>query len=274
MKIRPLRSNDIPSLLELSQQAGWNQTQADWERMIALAPDACHGIEADDRIVSSTTGIRHGHDLAWIGMVLTHEAHRGRGYATALVQHAIDHLRDKVAWIKLDATDTGKPVYARLGFQDETEVQRWERKPGPVEKASSYLIHEYAVDPSFDRAYFGAYRVPLLNALRRDGESCFVVGYGYAMSRPGARARHLGPCVVRSTEAARALVEDVLAKHGGESVIWDLFPSNADAVRLAKQYGFQPMRHLTRMALPCRPDVLPILRNESSVFAIAGFEYG
>lgn len=57
-------------------------------------------------------------------------------------------------------------------------------------------------------------------------------------------------------------------------MFWDLFAGNRDAVKLAREYGFQPVRHLTRMALRCDPDVVPMLRNESSVFAIAGFEYG
>ena len=83
------------------------------------------------------------------------------------------------------------------------------------------------------------------------------------------------PMPVSATlKVARTLVEDVLAKHGSEPIIWDLFASNQEAVRMAKQYGFQPMRHLTRMALRCRPEAPPLLKNESSVFAIAGFEYG
>ncbi len=273
-KIRLLRASDLPACLELSRQAGWNQLPGDWERMLTLAPDSSFGLEADGVIVSTTTAIKHGPDLAWIGMVLTHEQHRGKGYATSLVKHAINHVRDKVRWIKLDATDQGKPLYAALGFTDETPIGRWRRPAGPSTKSTSYLIHDYAIDPSFDRAYFGAYRVPALNAIRRDGVCRFVVSYGYAMSRPGALAHYFGPCVVRSVEAARALLENTLEEYGDRDIFWDLFTNNTEAVRLARQYGFQPERSLTRMAMPGKPGELPLLRNESSVFAIAGFEYG
>lgn len=274
-KIRLLRSSDIPNCLELSRQAGWNQLESDWERTLSLAPDSSFGIEVDGAIISTTTAIKHGPDLAWIGMVLTHEQHRGQGHATSLLKHSIAAVKDKVRWIKLDATEQGKPLYASLGFTPETPVGRWRRPAGPVEKSTSYLIHDYAIDPSFDRAYFGAYRVPTLNAVRRDGVCRFVVSYGYAMSRKGANSHYFGPCVVRSTEAARALLENTIEEFGKDrDIFWDLFTNNNEAVRLARQYGFQPERSLTRMAMPTRPGELPLLRNESSVFAIAGFEYG
>jgi GNAT superfamily N-acetyltransferase len=273
-KIRHLRASDIPSCLELSRQAGWNQLQSDWERMLSLAPDTSFGIEADGAIVSTATALKHGPDLAWIGMVLTHERHRGKGLATSLVQHAISSVSSEVRWIKLDASDQGKQIYVSLGFTDECPVSRWRRPAGPSAKSTSYLIHDYAIDPSFDRAYFGAHRLAALNALRRDGECSFVVSYGYAMSRPGELAHYFGPCGVRSTEAARALLEHTLEKHADRDIFWDLFTHNKEAVRLARQYGFQPERSLTRMAKPSKPGELPILRNESSIFAIAGFEYG
>jgi hypothetical protein len=135
-------------------------------------------------------------------------------------------------------------------------------------------VHSYVIDPSFDRAYFGAYRVPLLNALVRDGSAAFVVGKGYAMQRPGRQAVHFGPCVVRTRDAARLLVEWFLEQHPDEEVIWDLFPDNSDAVQLAIDYGFEPYRHLLRMKMPGGPDLRPLVQNNSSVFAIAGFEYG
>lgn len=190
-KIRTLRSNDIPHLLDLSTAAGWNQTAADWERLLHLCRDNCWGIEIDGRVVSSTTAIRYASDLAWIGMVLTHPEYRKRGLASSLMQHAIDDVRKDVKWIKLDASDEGKPIYEKLGFVEETHLQRWRRPAGPADRLSSYMVHDYIVDPSFDRAYFGAYRIPLLNSLRRDGGSSFVMGYGYAMTRPGALASYL-----------------------------------------------------------------------------------
>ncbi|MFN7919956.1 MAG: GNAT family N-acetyltransferase [Bryobacteraceae bacterium] len=275
-KIRHLRQPDVPALIELSRQAGWNQTAADWERTLALAPEGAFGIESNGQIVSSTTVTCYADDLAWIGMVLTEKSHRGKGNAKALMEHALKYCKQRgVSWAKLDATELGRPIYAKLGFRDECPVERWKRAAGASPKASaSHLIRPYIVDPSFDRAYFGAYRVPLLNALLRSGDSYYRTGFGYAMSRPGDLATYFGPCVVRTRDAARLLIECFLEKHGGEDVFWDLFPDNSDAVQLAIDFGFQPVRQLTRMVAAVTPERTPLLRHNASVFAIAGFEYG
>jgi len=275
-RIRNLRSADIPHLLELSRLAGWNQTAADWERALTLSPHHCFGVETDGRIVSSAAAFLYGQDLAWIGMVLTHPAYRGQGRARSLLDHTIKALRQAgIGWMKLDATEQGRPLYESLGFAAECPVERWKRPAGKGPKpAAPPLVHPYVVDPSFDRAYFGAYRVPLLNALVRAGEAAFVVGYGYAMTRPGSLATYFGPSVVRTREAARRLLEWFLANHGEEEIFWDLFPDNTDAVQLAIDYGFEPARHLVRMAAPCRPGATPLAHHNSSIFAIAGFEYG
>jgi GNAT superfamily N-acetyltransferase len=276
-RIRHLRQSDLSALVELSQQAGWNQTAADWERTLSLAPEGSFGIEANGRVVSSATAICYGDELAWIGMVLTHKDHRGKGNAKALVDHALKYLKQRgIGWAKLDATDQGRPIYARLGFADEHDVERW-RRPGVTGTGgnqASHRVSRYVVDPSFDRAYFGAYRVPLLNALLRAGDTYYRTGFGYAMTRPGALATYFGPCVVRTRDAARMLIETFLAGHGPEEIVWDLFPGNSDAVQLAIDFGFQPVRHLTRMTMAVTPGRTPLLRNNSSVYAIAGFEYG
>ena len=275
-KIRLLKSNDLPDLLALSRQAGWNQTESDWSRLLTLAPQSCFGVEVGNDIVATTTAMPYAKELAWIGMVLTAEPHRGQGMATALLDHTLAQLKEReVGWAKLDATEQGRPIYTKLGFHDEFPVERWRRAPGKgFQPTTSRPVHPYVVDPSFDRAYFGAYRIPLLNALAREASADLVVGYGFAMNRPGSRARYFGPSVVRTRDAARALLEAFLAKYPNEEIYWDMLPDNTDAVQLAIDNGFEPSRHLTRMSLALQPGIRPLVQNSSSVFAIAGFEYG
>ncbi len=274
-KIRLLRTADIPELVSLSTQANWNQTAADWQRMMDLAPEGCFGMESGGQVVSSTTAIRYASEVGWIGMVLTDKANRGRGNANALLNHALAYLRaHKVGWAKLDATEEGHPIYAKLGFTDECTVERWKRPGGSPAVASTRELTRYILDPSFDRAYFGAPRQPLLSALSAEHDAGLVPGFGYAMGRPGARASYFGPTVVRTREAARLLLEWYLAKQGGSEVLWDLFPENKDAVQLAIEFGFQPDRTLTRMSLRCTPGAPPLLRHNTGILAIAGFEYG
>mgnify|MGYP006173085049 CR=1 FL=1 len=53
--IRKLTAVDVSAALELSEQAGWNQLEADWRRMLELEPEGCFGVEADGRVAASAT---------------------------------------------------------------------------------------------------------------------------------------------------------------------------------------------------------------------------
>src|SRR5271154_2024285 len=94
--VRLLDEQDTPSASQLSAEAGWNQTEDDWRMLLRLSPENCFGIEADDRLVATTTLICYGKQLGWIGMVLTNRAYQRRGFARTLLVHAIaraDELR-------------------------------------------------------------------------------------------------------------------------------------------------------------------------------------
>src|SRR5205085_5065787 len=127
-QLRLLNSGDLAAAFELSASAGWNQTVEDWSMLMELAPEGCFGIEADGRLVSTTTLVCYGQRLAWIGMVLTNAEYRGRGFARRLLAEALDRADSVgVETVKLDATDQGRPLYEKLGFKPEQAIERWIR---------------------------------------------------------------------------------------------------------------------------------------------------
>src|SRR5437763_10320930 len=141
-ELRLLTADDLATATELSTAAGWNQTPEDWQMLITLAPNDCFAIEADGKIVSTTTLLCHSQRLAWIGMVLTGANYRERGFARRLLTAAL-HRADslEIDTIKLDATDAGKSLYERFGFMPEQPVERWSRicsalPPSPATKRS------------------------------------------------------------------------------------------------------------------------------------------
>ncbi len=267
--VRPLKASDIEAAANLCQTAGWNQTRQDWSNLLRLAPQGCFCIEVDSELAATTTAVCYGSELAWIGMVLTHPRYRGRGFARALMEHALEYLEQRdVGWIKLDATDMGRPLYRKLGFEDEGIIERWLRSSGEV--PNSVPRSAASIWSWLDLPAFGADRSELLNQLGQIG-SAEIPDQAYAMGRPGAQAAYFGPCVSLSAGAAADLVEWFLARHGGEQVYWDLLPANSEAVHLARNFGFEPVRRLVRMA---RRETRPFMHDDSRVFAIAGFEYG
>ncbi|MGA2589035.1 MAG: GNAT family N-acetyltransferase [Bryobacteraceae bacterium] len=275
-RLRILEPADIPRAVRIAEAAGWNQTDTDWRNLLRLAPETCFGLECEGALAATTTAVCYERKLAWIGMVLTDADYRRRGFARRLMEHAIEALAQRqVAWIKLDATEMGAPLYRSLGFQDECAVERWGRSGGDAEQARdlTWAVPTLLDLPALDLTAFGADRSPLLAVLAPLG-AAELPGQGYAMARPGAKAAYFGPCVSRSTEAAHELLRWFLGPHPHAPVYWDLLPDNAEAVRLACAFGFAPVRRLVRMARPGAPGAAPLAHDDSKVFAIAGFEYG
>ena len=267
--IRRLCPSDLDGALRLTRAAGWNQLAADWERLLFLEPEGCFVLECDGQIAASTTVLCYGNDLAWVGMVLTAPEFRRRGFAESLIVHALEFAESrKIANLKLDATDSGIELYRKYGFMNECEIERWRRNPGPIEPAG---VSPYSPDAVYDRMNFGADRTRLLKELAKLGAAS-ILEEGYAMGRPGFSAAYFGPCVAKSGAVARRLLHWFLADNAAQPVFWDLFPANKEAVRIAEEFGFSPVRRLTRMVLshagahriPTSPDV----------FAIGGFELG
>jgi GNAT superfamily N-acetyltransferase len=270
-----LERSHIPAGIRLKEAAAWNQTEQDWARLLEMEPDGCFGLLCDGEVVATTTAVCFGQKLAWIGMVLTDPAYRGRGFARRLMEHALEFLeRRGVEWLKLDATDMGRPLYLKLGFEDEALVERWVAPASAVAQASAPArMSTFELDGSLDLEAFGAGRTAILQSLAAE-EAASVAGAGYGMGRPGSKAAYFGPCVCRSSEAARQLLQWFLSRHHGENVAWDLLPDNREALRLAQEFGFERRRQLVRMVLRGSAATGSFLHNDSYVYAIAGFEYG
>lgn len=273
--VRLLDPTDIPAAMCLKQAAGWNQTEADWARLLDLQPDGCFAAEQNGALVATATTLVYGADLAWIGMVLTAPQHRGQGFARTLMAQAMAYAQaSAAAQVGLDATEMGIALYQRFGFEQECVVERWGR-PAPLsaEVRSPIATDPWTPDRELDATAFPADRLSLLVNLAAEGESAGVAGSAYAMGRPGSQAAYFGPCVAKSPAMAERLLHWFLALHPHEAVYWDLLPENHEAVLLARRNGFLPLRRLTRMKRTLRPDA--IRRPDSSlVFGIAGFELG
>lgn len=268
---RQLSVKDIPAAMELSTEAGWNQTAEDWRTLIDLAPLGCLAIEVDCDLAATTTLMCYGQSLAWIGMVLTRVRYRGRGFARTLMTQALklaDQMR--IETVKLDATDQGRPLYEKLGFRCEQTVERWWREGKSPSSAASGTDDRVCQYPcrAVDLRAFGADRVDLLSALAVRNPAIFS-GNSYLFSRPGRLNSYLGPCVADTSGSARSLVERTLLTESSHGWYWDLLCSNTEAVALARSLGFAPQRHLTRMVRG-----KDLQAREEMIYAIAGFELG
>lgn len=270
--IRAMRRSDVADAMALKESAGWNQTAADWELLLAVEPEGCWVYEADGRAVGATTAVAYETALAWIGMVLVLPEYRRRGIARALLAHALDWCdRRGIECVKLDGTDMGRPLYLQAGFVDEEPIERWGGTAAAAAGEPAERLVSVEDAAAHDRAAFGADRGRILEALiAAHPADAWAVSNGYALTRPGSRARFFGPCVAGDPAAARRLARAALASCSGEAVFWDLLPANQAAVDLARESGLKPLRRLMRMARPAGRK----LGRPECVFGACGFEYG
>ncbi len=272
--IRKLCPSDLRFAQEVRRIAGWNQTDADWRRLIDWDAEGCFLILCEGLPAGTATTTVFAGQLGWIGMVLVHPRFRRRGLAMALVSHCLDYLLNRlnVPCVKLDATGEAEQLYAKLGFQYECALTRWEgRMPIPAIASESTSLSpsgEVCEADSqcsdqrwwqeLDRQAFGVDRAAFLHRLASDSRRTMqLVDRGFGMLRDGANASYLGPVVAADEPTGRRLVAQLLnhdpssdtrdPAHCGGAVYWDIPRDNMAAEQLAEQLGFVRQRPLIRM---------------------------
>jgi N-acetylglutamate synthase-like GNAT family acetyltransferase len=279
-----MTEQDVQGGVRLNTLSGWNQTVADWRRFLENSPCGCFVMEHNRKVVGTATSICYENRFAWIGMVLVDTEYRKQGIGTQLLKKAIEYLDDSnIPTIKLDATPQGKPLYAKLGFVEEYEIERWilKRPSGAVLTTLGVTrasLSEIRMEQIFrlDKELFGADRSFLLRSLFDERPEFAMAAWenglpqGYSLGRCGLFADHLGPWMARSRAAAENILQEFLSRSSRETLIVDSIKSNPMAVGLLSASGFAPSRPLTRMfrgpnTHPGKPDLF---------CAILGPEFG
>lgn len=284
MLLRTMTERDVPAGLRLNQLAGWNQTAADWHRFLNASPDGCFVAEIEARVCGTATTISYQDRFAWIGMVLVDPEFQKRGIGTQLLKKAVEYLDHRgIRTLKLDATPQGQPLYTKLGFVTEYQIERWilKRLPGDVtEKVNSSLVHltedQLALILAVDQDVFGADRSFLLRSLHAEAQDFTMCMFdrgaplGYAFGRCGTFADHLGPWMAQNRATAEKLLHEFLARSTRQTLLVDCVTRNPFAVELLRACGFAQTRILTRMYRG--PNAHS--GDPASLCAIAGPEFG
>jgi GNAT superfamily N-acetyltransferase len=278
MNLRTMTSDDIPAGMRLKGLAGWNQTPADWRCFLEGSPQGCFAAEIEGKLVGTAATIVYEQRFAWIGMVLVDPEFRGRGIGTRLLERTVEHLDGiGIATMKLDATPAGRPIYQKLGFEDEYEIERWLLKrpvPEPARPPRPLPVSDAVLQ--LDREIFGADRGSLLRSLAAESPDFAMATehdgkiVGYTFGRRGTLADHLGPWMARDEETAAGLLDEFLRRSRHETVFVDALKDRRFAGEMLLAREFKVSRPLTRMVRgpnrhPGRPDLL---------CAILGPEFG
>jgi len=203
MCLRIMGEADIPAGMRLKEISGWNQTAEDWGRFLNASPNGCFVAEVDSRVVGTAATICYEDKFAWIGMVLVDPVYRGRGIGTRLLEKTIAFLDEvKIPTMKLDATPLGKPLYEKIGFVTEYEIERLILKRGPEQLSNTQPTDaqrpisnsELEIVMARDSELFGADRIIQRRPARipRDLQLAFLCLAGKTSDDPPAvRGTHI-----------------------------------------------------------------------------------
>ncbi|MEP3371953.1 MAG: GNAT family N-acetyltransferase [Maribacter dokdonensis] len=278
--VRQMVASDIPGAMQLVSAENWNQTKVDWLMFLELNPNLCLVASYDGEVIGTVTAINYNNDVAWIGMMLISKAFRGLGVSKNLLYTIIEKLEGCKS-IKLDATAAGIPVYKKLGFQEELEIDRMittdldttinNRSRDTVRAISENDMEELS---ALDLNFFGANRLDLINFLKKCNKAwCLIRNeciVAYVFLRPGSNYFQLGPLMAETVDDALNLIEIILEHNIGQSIVIDVLHDQFKFKERLTGLGFSFQRSFVRMYL--KDNSFAGLVNKQ--FLIAGPELG
>lgn len=256
-RIRRLVEADIGRAIELTNLEGWGYTKADFQRLLALAPQGCFAAEDRETVIGVLSTTSFG-PLAFLGAVIVDPVARGRGVGRLLMHAALRHLASTwVQTVRLNAYTNVVPFYEKLGFHREYEVVRWTAEVPRGEPARVPAATPEDLDRlvSFDARYFGAPRKALLERLLQEYPDTFLVAqqgpqvFGYIVGSPYDHACEIGPWIVAPghPEVARLLFQSLVSAVGPREYAFSGPERNPDLAAFTQEKGFAEAFRTLRM---------------------------
>jgi len=278
-----LSSADLAMLNRLVEQSGWNQTAHDWRVFSTLG--RIHVIrDSGQTIVASGAVLPLDDSAAWISMILVEPERRGHGLGRAVFQRCLADVQEMGRVALLDATPAGEALYSQYGFVTQWHLRRWHRpaltrtapdrstphRASAGETSMDASTQAIASLAAMDAKALGISREVLMKSLAtRPGSTLARRADAMAIVRDGRFARHVGPLVSSSEEAAAALLDDICANES-TALLMDVPESRNDLHIRLEAMGFAAQRGFARMALG-----EPVPSGLTAfIHAIAGPEYG
>jgi GNAT superfamily N-acetyltransferase len=274
----PFGPEHIDGAVHLSSTEGWPHQYADWALFLGISSGIV--VLEGNRVVGTGLVSPFG-DVASLSMILVERSMRGRGIGRGIMEKLMA-LATPDQW-RLVATESGRPLYARLGFESSGVITRLQGvvRAEVAERAKWSAQGKQAIRPALntdlaamaalDLAASGMARHDLLAALLNRGQKQGLVLeereglLGFALLRPFGPGHVIGPVVASSCAQARALYTALLSRLHGQFVRTDLYtrPDLADQLMML---GLDQREDSVRM---CK-NKLPFTQREAAFSAPYG----
>ena len=138
IEIRRMRTADVDAAADVVLRGDWGDRRS-WFTFAAAHPqcDPVVAVEDGGAIVGTGVGTVNG-PVGWVGTIFVAPERRRRGLGRALTEHICSELEAAgCRTLVLVATDAGRPVYERMGFEIVDRYVALERTASGGERAVS-----------------------------------------------------------------------------------------------------------------------------------------
>ena len=251
MQIRSMISADVERAAAIGAEVGWPGRELQFEFFARHRSCEALAAEVEGEVAGVGFGTRNG-TVGWLGLICVSPRYQRRGIGSALTARLSERLEERgCRTLVLTATESGRPIYEKLGFSTETFYHGF---AGPGLEAASTPPGLRRMKPedldavcALDLRLTGEDRSHLLRAVNGPG---WIVTGG-----PGeVRGYHLpvlwggGPVIATDPDAVKTLLHlaRTLVGPNGTTRFW-LAAGNEEGRAHMKSIGFEEVRRLPRM---------------------------
>ncbi len=215
--IRPMAEADLSYAHELTQRLKWPHTLEDWADIYSLGTSIV--MEADEQIIGTACVLPQG-DYASVGLIVIADEYQGNGLGKRIMNEIMSLCSEDVNFY-LTATEMGKPLYQKLGFNQYAVIEQYQNnidcsKVDRIKPADNAMVREYN-DGDFGQfsalmcESTGMDRSALANKTVSISERILVIEdqgsvTGIAALRRFGRGWSIGPVIAENSQNALSLI--------------------------------------------------------------------
>jgi GNAT superfamily N-acetyltransferase len=270
--IRPLRSDDLDGAVAASDAVGWSGRRTLFEFYSAREDTALFVADRAGEIVGTggATLFQGTPATGWVHDIIVRPDHQRTGLGARLTEATVDWLRARsVVAVLLMATESGRPVYERLGFVGECDYGAfaWPEAPDDGTEIERLQPSQLAAVLDLDREATGENRGRFIESLSDNGWVALrggaVVGFHLACPWGG------GPTISHDFAAGIALLHRVSGLPNHRSRLLGIPDGNAATIDYLADLGIVAQYKVTRMWLGDPPAWCPDM-----IFGVFNFGVG
>ena len=257
---RPMTAADVDNAHALSVALKWPHRREDWAMLQRVAQGFV--VEDNGTLIGSSFACHQG-DFSTIGLVIVSDDYQGKGIGRRLMDLALDTVAPRTAI--LNATLSGAPLYAKMGFKDFGRIEQRQGEasvlePTPLKAGEQCRRLVEADGPRLVKlanAATGMARGDLLNDVLANSEHSVGIErggelQGFAVLRAFGRGLCIGPVVAQDVDQARHMIEQLLEKAPGAFVRIDI-PADCGLADWLESVGLKRVDTVTQMSLGAVP---------------------